>query len=73
MSKTKNFFIPFDASESSEKRVGKLKQWFNRSRIKNLISDTRYWKKKKTRREARQAALVREHYREEREKNKFYQ
>jgi hypothetical protein len=69
----KNFFVKADPRESSEKRVSRFKQWFNRSRVGNLVKGRRYRKKKDTRRTSRDAALMREKYRAERERNKYYQ
>lgn len=68
-----NFFVSADANESSEKRVARFKQWFNRSRIGELVKDRRYNKKKLTKRLVRISALKREEFRDAREKNKFYQ
>jgi hypothetical protein len=73
MTKTSNFFVAADAQESSEKRVARFKQWFNRSRVGNLLKERRYRQKALTRRQVRDAALVREAYRAERERNKYYQ
>jgi hypothetical protein len=69
----KNFFVQADAKESSEKRVARFKQWFNRSRIGSLIKDRRYRIKDETRRQVREGALVREGYRAEKERSKYYQ
>lgn len=68
-----NFWVSADANESSEKRVARFKQWFNRSRIGELVKDRRYNKKKLTKRLVRISALKREEFRDAREKNKFYQ
>ena len=68
-----NFFIKADPKESSEKRVARMRQWFNRSRVGSLVKGRRYRKKKLSRRQAREGALVREQYRAERERKKFYQ
>jgi len=68
-----NFWVSADANESSEKRVARFKQWFNRSRIGDLVKDRRYNKKKPTDRLVRISALKREEFRAAREKNKFYQ
>ncbi len=73
MSHPKNFWVSADANESSEKRVARFKQWFNRSRIGDQVKEGRYNKKKLTPRLIRQAALKREEFRDAREKNKFYQ
>jgi hypothetical protein len=73
MTKTSNFFVAADPQESSEKRVARFKQWFNRSRVGNLLKERRYRQKALTRRQVRDAALVREAYRAERERNKYYQ
>ncbi len=70
---TNNFFVSADPQESSEKRVARFKQWFNRSRIGNLLKERRYRKKDLTRRQVRDGALVRESYRDEKERNKYYQ
>lgn len=69
---TTNFFVDENSKESSEKRVARFKQWFNRSRIGNLVKDGRYRIKSKTERQEREAALVREEHRAERERKKFY-
>ncbi|MFA4815093.1 MAG: hypothetical protein WC924_02925 [Candidatus Gracilibacteria bacterium] len=68
-----NFWVSADANESSEKRVARFKQWFNRSRIGDLVKDRRYSKKSPTKRLIRISALKREEFRDAREKNKFYQ
>lgn len=67
-----NFFVDPLAKESSEKRVSRFKQWYNRSRIGNLVKARRYRKKKLTKRQEREAAVVRSKYRNQRERNKFY-
>ncbi|MFA6024558.1 MAG: hypothetical protein WC777_05115 [Candidatus Gracilibacteria bacterium] len=68
-----NFWVSADANESSEKRVARFKQWFNRSRIGELVKGRRYNQKDLTPRLIRKKALKREEYRAAREKNKFYQ
>lgn len=73
MAKVVNFFVPENAKESSEKRVARFKQWFNKSRVGNVVKGGRYRHKDKTRRQVREAALKREEYREERERKKYYQ
>jgi hypothetical protein len=73
MSKTRNFFVAVNPKESSEKRVARFKQWFNRSRVGNLVKGRRYRKKDATKRVVRESALVREKYRDERERKKYYQ
>lgn len=73
MARTGNFWVPSDSNESSEKRVARFKQWFNRSRIGDLVKDRRYNKRPLTKRLIRLRALKREQFRDEREKNKFYQ
>ena len=73
MSHPANFWVSADANESSEKRVARFKQWFNRSRIGDLVKDRRYNKKEETKRLVRISALKREEFRAAREKNKFYQ
>ena len=73
MSHPANFWVSADANESSEKRVARFKQWFNRSRIGDLVKDRRYNKKELTPRLVRISALKREEFRAAREKNKFYQ
>jgi hypothetical protein len=72
MSKTTNFFVAENNKESSEKRVARFKQWFNRSRVGNLVKSRRYRSKKLSKRQEREGALVREEYRSERERKKFY-
>lgn len=73
MSGSTNFFVAADPKQSSEKRVSQFRQWTNRSRILNMVRGRRYLKKKLTKRQMRDAALMREGYREQREKEKFYQ
>ena len=73
MVKAVNFFVANDAKESSEKRVARFKQWFNKSRVGNIVKGRRYRKKDKTKREVREGALTREKYRAERERSKYYQ
>ena len=72
MSRAVNFFVKADARESSEKRVSRYKRWFNLSRVGNLVKSRRYRRKKATRRLRRDGALMRAHYRAERERNKYY-
>ncbi len=67
-----NFYVLPDEKESSEKRVNRFKKWFTRSRIGPAVKEGRYRKDKKTKREIRLAALYRERYRAEKERNKFY-
>jgi len=67
-----NFFVDPIAKESSEKRVSRFKQWYNRSRVGNIVKGRRYRKKKDSKRQMRDAAVMREKYRAKREKNKFY-
>lgn len=76
MSKVKkkaNFYVAADPKESSEKRVSRFKQWFNRSRVGQLVKEGRYRKKDATKREIREGAIVRENYRDDRERKKYYQ
>lgn len=73
MARPANFWAGSDQNESSEKRVARFKQWFNRSRIGDTVKSRRYRKKKLTSRLTRIKALMREGFRSEREKNKFYQ
>jgi ribosomal protein S21 len=68
-----NFWVSADPNESSEKRVARFKQWFNRARIGDLVKDRRYNKKSLTKRLIRQRALKREDFRAAKERNKFYQ
>lgn len=72
MAHLRNFWASADSNESSEKRVARFKQWFNRSRIGDLLKGRRYHKKPLTKRLIRMRALKREEFRLEREKNKFY-
>lgn len=73
MANSSNFWVSADANESSEKRVARFKQWFNRSRIGDQVKKGRYRQKDLTSRLIRMAALKREEFRDAREKNKFYQ
>ena len=73
MSRQNNFWVSADQNESSEKRVARFKQWFNRSRIGELVKERRYRQKDLTKRLVRQSALKREGFRTERERSKFYQ
>lgn len=68
-----NFFVKVDPKESSEKRVARFKQWFNRSRVGNMVKGRRYRKKKLSKLQSRDSALMREKYRAERERKKYYQ
>lgn len=72
MTKTTNFFVKENAKESSEKRVARFKQWFNRSRVGTIVKKRRYRVKEDTKRKIRDGALVREEYRDERERKKYY-
>ncbi|MFA5793051.1 MAG: hypothetical protein WC897_04265 [Candidatus Gracilibacteria bacterium] len=73
MVKLINFWVSADSNESSEKRVARFKQWFNRSRVGDLVKGRRYHKRALTDRLLREKALKREGYRAEKERNKFYQ
>ena len=73
MARPANFWASADQNESSEKRVARFKQWFNRSRIGDIVKDARYHKRAKTSRLVRIAALMREDFRQQREHNKYYQ
>ena len=74
MARAKNYFVKFDPKESSEKRVSRLKQWFNCSRVGNLVKSRRYRDDKRhvSKRKVRGSALIREKYRAERERKKYY-
>ncbi len=72
MTRKKNFFVQIDSKESSEKRVSRFKQWFNRARISDQVKEGRYHEKPLTKREIRETALIRESHRTEREKSKYY-
>jgi len=72
MTKTTNFFVKVNPKESSEKRVARFKQWFNRSRVGTIVKKRRYRIKEDSKRKARDGALVREKYRAERERKKYY-
>lgn len=67
-----NFFVDPLPKESPEKRVSRFKQWYNRSRVGNMVKTRRYRRKKLSRRQQRESAVVREKYRTQRERNKFY-
>lgn len=73
MKRPVNFWASADQNESSEKRVARFKQWFNRSRIGDMVKSGRYNKRPLTKRLERISALKREGFRAERERNKFYQ
>lgn len=73
MARSSNFWASADQNESSEKRVARFKQWFNRSRIGEIVKGRRYHKKPLTDRLTRVKALMREDYRQQKERNKFYQ
>ncbi len=73
MARQNNFWVRADQNESSEKRVARFKQWFNRSRIGDIVKGRRYRERDLTKRLVRQSALKREGYRAERERSKFYQ
>jgi len=68
-----NFYVAADQNESSEKRVARFKQWFNRSRVGDTVKGGRYHEKPLTKRLVRKRALKREEFREDREKNKYFQ
>lgn len=76
MSRPVNIFVKMNPKESSEKRVARFKQWFNKSRL-NELKFKRYRDdnqgETKRRRMQKDSAKMREHYRAIREKNKFYQ
>jgi hypothetical protein len=67
-----NVYVMPDEKESSEKRVNRFKKYFTRSRIGVLLKATRYRKDVPTKREIRQAALIREEHRRDKERKKFY-
>lgn len=67
-----NFFVDPLPKESPEKRVSRFKQWYNRSRVGNMVKQGRYRRKKLSRRQEREAAVMRSKYRTQRERNKFY-
>lgn len=67
-----NVYVMPDDKESSEKRVNRFKKWFTRSRIAVLVKEGRYRKDVLTKREIRQAALIRESHRRDKERKKFY-
>ncbi|MFA5855704.1 MAG: hypothetical protein WC846_05545 [Candidatus Gracilibacteria bacterium] len=73
MAKLINFWTSADSNESSEKRVARFKQWFNRSRIGDLVKTKRYHTRDLNKRLLREKALKREGYRAEKERSKFYQ
>lgn len=72
MAKRGNVYVLPDEKESSERRVNRFKKWFTRSRIGQMVKDSRYRKDTLTKREIRAQALMREKFRAEKEKNKYY-
>ena len=68
-----NFWVNPDPKESPEKRVARFKQWFNRSRVGHIVKGGRYRTGKLSKRQSRDSALMREKYRAERERKKYYQ
>lgn len=68
-----NFWVKVRDNESSEKRVSRFKQWYNRSRLSHLVKGRRYRTKDASKRKAREAAQMRELYRAKRERERFYQ
>jgi ribosomal protein S21 len=74
MTRSVNFFVNVNPKESSEKRLSRFKQWFNRSRVGNTVKSRRYRpdKLRKSKRKMRDSALMRSKYRAERERKKFY-
>lgn len=67
-----NVYVMPDEKESSEKRVNRFKKYFTRSRIGVLLKEGRYRKDALTKREIREAALIREGHRSDKERKKFY-
>lgn len=67
-----NVYVMPDEKESSEKRVNRFKKYFTRSRIGVLLKEGRYRKDVPTKREIREAALIREEHRRDKERKKFY-
>jgi hypothetical protein len=67
-----NFFVKVNPKESSEKRVSRFKQWYNRSRVGMLLKSRRYRGSNQSKRKIRNSALKREEYRAINERNKFY-
>lgn len=59
--------------ESNERSITRFNKKVQASRKLLQIKNDRYHKKALTKRKARKAAVMREHYRSLKEKNKFYQ
>lgn len=59
--------------ESNERAITRFNKKVQASRKLLQIKNDRYHKKALTKRKARMAAVMREHYRSQKEKNKFYQ
>lgn len=72
VSKKGNCYVIPKEKESSEARASRFKKMFNRSRLVQLLRGKRYRKSAKTRRVTRDGALMREKYRAERERKRFY-
>ena len=58
--------------ESVERLISRFIKRVQKSRVILLLKDKRYRKKPPTKRQVRQAAIMREHYRAIREKKKYY-
>ena len=58
--------------ESVERLINRFNKLVQKSRIILFKKDKRYHKRKMTKRQTRQAAVMREHYRGLREKKKYY-
>lgn len=61
-----------DEKESNERAIARFNKKVQASRKLLKIREERYWSKPKSDRYLRKAAVMREKYRSQREKNKFY-
>ena len=58
--------------ESLDRLISRFNKKVQASRVILEVRNRRYWKKDKTRRQVRQAAIMRTHYRTMREKMQYY-
>ncbi|MFA6549822.1 MAG: hypothetical protein WCT36_00495 [Candidatus Gracilibacteria bacterium] len=61
-----------NSKESTERLIARFTKKVHRSRILIDLKSKRYWHKPKSRRLVRKSAIMREHYRKQKENVKFY-
>lgn len=61
-----------DSKESFERMLSRFKKLLQRTHKLNIARDQENFAKKPTKRHQRQSAIMREHYRKERQRKQFY-